>query len=92
MKPPALTVRALRAGSAFALALFLSAIVLNLLGNDVADRAAFLGVVAIIATPALALLATAVEQWARDRSVASLAVAVVGVLTVASGIALFIGR
>ena len=92
MKPPALTVRALRAGSAFALALFLSAIVLDLLGSDIAERAALLGVLAIIGTPALALFATAVEQWPRDRSIATLAVAVVGVLTVASGIALFIGR
>jgi hypothetical protein len=89
MKPPALTVRALRAGSAFALALFLSAIVLNLLGNDIAERAGLLGVVAIIATPAIALLATAVEQWVRDRSISLLALAVVGVLTVASAIALF---
>ena len=92
MKPPALTIRALRAGSAFALALFLSAIVLDLLGNEIADRAAYLGVVAIIATPVLALLATTVEQWLRERSIALLALAVVGVLTVASGIALFIGR
>ena len=92
MKPPALTVRALRAGSAFALALFLSAIVLHVLGSAIAESAALLGVVAIIATPALALLATAAEQWARDRSIATLAVAVVGVLTVATGVALLIGR
>ncbi len=70
MKPPALTVRALRAGSAFALALFLSSIVLDLLGNDIAERAALLGIVAIIATPAMSLLATAVEQWSRDRQTA----------------------
>jgi len=90
MKPPALTIRALRAGSAFALSLFLAAIVLNLLGSDIAERAGFLGVVAIIATPAVSLVATAAEQWAHDRSITTLAVAVVGVLTVATGIALFL--
>ena len=90
MKPPALTIRALRAGSAFALSLFLAAIVLNLLGSDIAERAGFLGVVAIIATPAVSLVATAAEQWAHDRSIATLAVAVLGVLTVATGIALFL--
>ena len=90
MKPPALTIRALRASSAFALSLFLAAIVLHLLGSDIAERAGFLGVVAIIATPALALLATAVEQWTHDRSIATLAVVVMGVLAVATGIALFL--
>jgi len=92
MKPPATTVRALRAGSAFALALFLSSIVLDLLGSDIAERAALLGVVAIIATPAISLLATAAEQWSRDRQTATLAVAVIGVLAAATGLALFISK
>ena len=92
MKPPALTVRALRAGSAFALALFLSSIVLDLLGSDISERAAMLGVVAIIATPAISLLATAAEQWSRDRQIAALALSVIGVLAVATGLALFISR
>jgi hypothetical protein len=92
LKPPASTVRALRAGSAFALALFLSSIVLHLLGNDIAERAALLGVVAIIATPAISLLATAMEQWSRDRQTATLALSVIGVLAVATGLALFIGQ
>ena len=92
MKPPATTVRALRAGSAFALALFLSSIVLDLLGNEIAERAALLGIVAIIATPAISLLATVFEQWSRDRQVATLALSVIGVLAVATGLALFISK
>ena len=92
MKPPATTVRALRAGSAFALALFLSSIVLDLLGNEIAERAALLGIVAIIATPAISLLATVFEQWSSDRQVATLALSVIGVLAVATGLALFINK
>lgn len=87
-----LTVRALRSGSGFAVALLLSALVLHLLGSDVAGRAALLGVVALIATPALSLVATAVESWKRERTTAVLAVLVLGVLTVATGLAWAIAR
>jgi len=87
-----LTIRALRTGSAFAVTLLLAAVVLNALGSDIADRAALLGVVAMIATPVLGLLATVAESWNRARTVAWLALAVVAVLAVAVVVALFIGR
>ncbi len=74
------------------MALFLSAIVLDVLGSDLAGRAAFLGVVAIIATPALSLAATALETWKADRPVALLAVVVLGVLSFATGLALMLSR
>lgn len=91
-EPAALTIRALRTGAGFAIALFLTAVVLDALGSDIADRAAFLGIVALIATPALSLAATAFESWNRDRTTALLALGVIGVLAVAVGVALFIGR
>jgi len=91
--PPArLTIRALRTGSGFAIALLLAGVVLHALGSDVADRAALLGVLAMIATPVLGLLATVVETWDRDRTVALLALVVVAVLAAAVGVAVFIGR
>jgi hypothetical protein len=90
--PVSLTVRALRSGGGFAVALLLSAVVLHLMGSDVANRAALLGVVALIATPALSLAATALETWKRERTTTLLAVIVLGVLTVATGLALFVGR
>jgi hypothetical protein len=90
--PVALTIRALQSGGAFAVALLLSALVLHVMGSDVANNAAVLGVVALIATPALSLAATVVESWTRERPTALLAVIVLGVLTVATGLALSIGR
>lgn len=86
------TVRALKSGAAFALGLFLSAIALHLVGNPAADKAALLGVLALIATPAISLVATALEAWARERQTAVLALAVLGVLTVASALALLVSR
>ena len=91
-QPAALTIRALRAGGGFAITLFLAAIVLRAVGSDIADRAAFLGIVALIATPPISLAATAVESWNRDRTTALLALCVLGVLAVAVGVALLIGR
>jgi hypothetical protein len=87
-----LTIRVLQAGGAFASALFLSAIVLHVLNIDIADRAALLGILAIIGTPPLSLVATAVETRAKDRTTALLALAVLGVLAVATLVALLIGR
>ena len=87
-----LTIRALRAGSAFAITLLLAGLVLTAIGSDVGVRAALLGVLAMIATPVLGLVATTIESWDRDRTAALLAVAVLGVLVVASGVALFVGR
>ena len=86
------TVRVLQAGAAFAGGLCLSAIALHAIGSDVADNAALLGVLALIATPPLSLAATAIEAWGRERQVALLAIVVLGVLTVASGLALLLGR
>lgn len=87
-----LTVRALRAGSGFAIALLLAGVVLHAIGSDIAERAALLGVVAMIATPVLGLLATIEESSSRDRLVARLAVAVIAVIAVAVAVALFIGH
>ena len=80
--------RALQAGAAFVSGLFLTALVLRVLGNDLAERAAALGVVALVATPALALLAAAFENWNRERSTALLALTVVGVLVLATAVAI----
>jgi len=87
-----LTIRALRAGSAFAITLLLAGAVLRAVGSDVADRAALLGVLAMIGTPVIGLGATVVENWTRERTVAYLAMAVIAVLAVAIGVALIIGR
>ena len=87
-----LTIRALRAGSAFAITLLLAGLVLTAVGSDVGVRAALLGVLAMIATPVLGLVATTIESWDRDRTAALLAIAVLGVLAVASGVAVFVGR
>ena len=87
-----LTIRALRAGSAFAITLLLAGLVLTAVGSDVSVRAALLGVLAMIATPVLGLVATTIESWDRDRTAALLAVAVLGVMVVASGVALVVGR
>lgn len=90
--PIDLTVRALRAGAAFAISLLLSAIALRVLGSDAADDAALLGVLALIATPALSLAATAIEAWARERQTAFLALVVLGVLGLATALALQLSR
>jgi hypothetical protein len=87
-----LTIRALRAGSAFAITLLLAGLVLTAVGSDVGVRAALLGVLTMIATPVLGLVATTIESWDRDRTAALLAVAVVGVLAVAVGVAFLVGR
>ena len=60
--PAALTIRAMRTGSGFAISLLLAAIALQVLGYDIAERAATLGVVALIATPAISLAATLIES------------------------------
>ncbi len=90
--PVSWTVRALQSGAAFAMALCLSAIVLHVIGSETAENAALLGVLALIATPALSLVATAFEAWARERQTALLAVVVLGVLSLATGLALVLGR
>jgi len=87
-----LTIRTLRAGSAFAITLLLAGAVLHAVGSDVADRAALLGVLAMIGTPVVGLAATVVESWNRERTVSLIAVVVIAVLAVAIGVALIIGR
>ena len=86
----ALTVRALQAGAVFVIGLLAAGLVLQVLGSDVADRAATLGVFALVATPALALAATSLETWRTERTTAVLALLVLGVLAVATVVALFI--
>ena len=83
-----MTLRALQAGAAFVSSVFVTALLLHLIGNDLAERAATLGVVALIATPAVALLATAFENWNRQRATALLALTVLAVLGVAAAVAI----
>lgn len=90
--PITLTVRALQAGASFAISLFLGALALRVIGSEAADNAALLGVLALIATPALSLAATAAETWAGERPTALLALVVLGILTLATGLALLLGR
>ena len=83
-----MTLRALQAGAAFVSGLFVAALVLGVLGNDLAERAAGLGVVALVATPAVALLAAALENWNRERGTALLALTVLAVLGLAAAVAI----
>jgi hypothetical protein len=81
------TQRALQAGAAFVSGVFITALVLHLVGNDLAERVATLGVIALIATPAVALAATAFDNWGKDRVTALLALTVLAVLAVAVAVA-----
>jgi hypothetical protein len=93
-RPPVrFTVRALQLGELVAVVLFGVAILAHLAGST--GQATFvgtLGVVMVIATPALALVATMVEARQSDRATVLAALLVLGVLTVATGVALYIGR
>jgi hypothetical protein len=82
------TLRALQAGAAFVSGLFVTALLLRVIGHDAADRAASLGVIALIATPAVAMLATAVDRWNRERPTALLALTVLAVLGLATAVAI----
>ena len=86
-----MTLRALQAGAAFVSSIFVAALVLHVVGSDVADRAASLGVLALVATPAVALAATAVANWNRERATALLAGAVLVVLGASVLVAVWIG-
>ena len=83
-----MTARALQAGAAFVSGVFVAALVLHLFGSDIADRAGSLGVAALIATPAVALLATAFEFWNKERATALLALTVLAVLGLATAVAI----
>jgi hypothetical protein len=85
------TLRALQAGAAFVSSVFVTALVLHVIGSSVADRAATLGVVALIATPAVALVAITAETWNRDEPTPLLALAVLAVLGVSTAVALITG-
>ena len=86
-----MTLRALQAGASFVIGVFISALVLHVLGSDLAERAASLGVLGLMATPAIALAATAVDRWNAERSTALLAIAVLAVLGAAAAVAWLIG-
>ena len=66
----------------------MAALILHLIGSDIADRAGSLGVAALIATPAVALLATAFELWNTERATALLALTVLAVLGLATAVAI----
>ena len=83
-----MTLRALQTGAAFVSSVFVTALVLHLIGSDVAERAAELGVFALVATPAFALLAAAAENWNRERATALLALTVLAVLALATAVAI----
>lgn len=87
-----LTIGVLRLSQIVAGGLFVAALLLQVLGSNLAESLAVPGVIVVIATPALSLLATYAESWRRDRAVAVLAAAVLAVLAVATGVALFLGR
>ena len=83
-----MTSHALQAGAAFVSGVFVTALVLHLVGSDIAGRAASLGVAALIATPAVALLAIAFDFWNRERATALLALTVLAVLGLATAVAI----
>jgi hypothetical protein len=94
MKAPVrLTIRTLRAGQLTAAAFFGVALVAQLLGQtQLSTSAATVGVLVVIATPAASLLATIAEARRADRATVVAAFLVLGVLGVATGVALSIGR
>ncbi|MEO6349379.1 MAG: hypothetical protein ABIP53_01895 [Candidatus Limnocylindrales bacterium] len=92
-EPVRWTILALRAGQLTAAAFFGVALVAQLLIQpELSMSAATIGVLLVIATPAASLLATIAESWRSDRATVVAAILVLGVLLVASGIALLIGR
>ena len=87
------TVRALRTGQVVAAALFGAAIALHLVGQaSVGAVAASAAVVVVLATPAFALFAAMVDARDSGHATALLAGAVLAVLSVATALAVFIGR
>jgi hypothetical protein len=88
--PFALTVVALRAGALVVSAVFVIALALQLLANPLADQVAMVGVLVLIATPAAALAATAIENRGVERATTLLALAVLAVLGVAIAVAIYV--
>ena len=85
------TATALRAGGLAAVGIFAVALALRAAGlEDQARTIATVGVLAVIATPPVALLATVAESLSTDRHTAWLALAVLAVLGVATVISLFL--
>jgi drug/metabolite transporter (DMT)-like permease len=92
-EPVRLTIRALRGGQLAAAAFFGVALVAQLLVQEqLSMTAATIGVLVVIATPAVSLLATIVEARRTDRPTVIAAALVLAVLGVATGVALIIGR
>ena len=83
-----MTLRALQAGAASVSVALVTALILHLIGSEVAEWAAVLGVVGLVSTPAVALLATALDGWNRERATALLALTVLAVLGVAVAVAI----
>ena len=90
--PVGWTVRTLRLGQVVAVGLFVLAFAATLAGNsEAAALMASAAVVTLIATPAISLAATVLESWRRGRPTALLAVVVLAVLSLASGLAILVG-
>ena len=84
------TINALRAGQLAVVVLLGAALALELAdATDSGTVAARLGALLLIAVPALALAATALETWRGDRTTAVLAAVVIAVLGVAVAVAAF---
>lgn len=82
------TLLALRSGQIAAVALLAVALALEIAGST--ERAVFaatVGVLLVVATPALALAATAAETWRVQRTTAALAGVVLAVLALAVALA-----
>ncbi|HUR15812.1 MAG TPA: hypothetical protein VMZ33_00885 [Candidatus Limnocylindrales bacterium] len=85
------TANALRAGGLASVAVFVIALVLHVAGlEQEATALATLGVLTVIGTPSVALVATVAESLVSDRTTAWLALAVLAVLGVATVISLFL--
>ena len=83
------TATALRAVGLVAVLIFAAALSLHVGGlAEQARTVAAIGVLAVIATPPIALLATIAESFRTDRATAWLALAVLAVLGVATAISL----
>jgi hypothetical protein len=85
------TTAVLRIGGLTGVAVFAAALVLHFIGlAPEAATVAWIGVLVVIATAPLALLATAAETFRADRTTALLAVAVLVVLGAATVVALLL--
>ncbi len=82
------TVAVLTLGTLIAVTMFVVAFAIRLLGQEtLSDQVGTVAVIALLATPAVALITTALEMRADQRTAAGLALLVLGILVSAAALA-----